>query len=137
MAFGKNHLCPIMMSAETASWIATLGNPLSGVACPQLLRGPVSSEAGLFCSPCEWGQASPTAGGAGQMETGSDRLADGNCPEVVLSHWRSKTERAVSSSPGRGTGNYEQVYSGLWRRQWYPTPVLLPGKSHGRRSLVG
>ena len=22
------------------------------------------------------------------------------------------------------------------RRQWYPTPVLLPGKSHGRRSLV-
>ena len=21
----------------------------------------------------------------------------------------------------------------LWRRQWYPTPVLLPGKSHGRR----
>ena len=22
-------------------------------------------------------------------------------------------------------------------RQWHPTPVLLPGKSHGRRSLVG
>ena len=22
-------------------------------------------------------------------------------------------------------------------RQWLPTPVLLPGKSHGRRSLVG
>ena len=27
--------------------------------------------------------------------------------------------------------NYDQ------RRQWHPTPVLLPGKSHGRRSLVG
>ena len=29
---------------------------------------------------------------------------------------------------------------GLWgfrRRRWHPTPVLLPGKSHGRRSLVG
>ena len=26
---------------------------------------------------------------------------------------------------------------GLRRRQWQPTPVLLPGKSHGRRSLVG
>ena len=24
-----------------------------------------------------------------------------------------------------------------WSRQWQPTPVLLPGKSHGRRSLVG
>ena len=23
------------------------------------------------------------------------------------------------------------------RRQWHPTPVLLPGKSHGLRSLVG
>ena len=25
----------------------------------------------------------------------------------------------------------------LWRRQWQPTPVLLPGKSHRWRSLVG
>ena len=25
----------------------------------------------------------------------------------------------------------------LWRREWQPTPVLLPGKSHGQRSLVG
>ena len=25
----------------------------------------------------------------------------------------------------------------MQRRQWHPTPVLLPGKSHGRRSLVG
>ena len=28
------------------------------------------------------------------------------------------------------------VYSN-WRRQWQPTPVLLPGKSHGQRNLVG
>ena len=25
----------------------------------------------------------------------------------------------------------------LWRRKWQPTPVLLPGKSHGRRRVVG
>ena len=25
----------------------------------------------------------------------------------------------------------------VWRRQWHPTTVLLPRKSHGRRSLVG
>ena len=24
-----------------------------------------------------------------------------------------------------------------WRRKWHPTPVLLPGESHARRSLVG
>ena len=25
----------------------------------------------------------------------------------------------------------------IWRRKWQPTPVLLPGKSHGQRSLLG
>ena len=25
----------------------------------------------------------------------------------------------------------------LWRRKWPPTPVFLPGKSHGLKSLVG
>ena len=24
-----------------------------------------------------------------------------------------------------------------WRRKWQPTPVFLPGKFHGQRSLVG
>ena len=31
----------------------------------------------------------------------------------------------------------QHLYILTWRRQWHPTPVLLPGKSHGRRSLVG
>jgi len=25
----------------------------------------------------------------------------------------------------------------LWRRKWQPTPVFLPRKSHGQRSLAG
>ena len=25
----------------------------------------------------------------------------------------------------------------LWRRKWQPTPVFLPGKSHGQRSMAG
>ena len=29
------------------------------------------------------------------------------------------------------------LLSSYWRRRWHPTPVLLPRKSHGRRSLVG
>ena len=28
-------------------------------------------------------------------------------------------------------------FTAILRRQWHPTPVLLPGKSHGWRSLVG
>ena len=33
--------------------------------------------------------------------------------------------------------NLEAFKGKAWRRQWHPTPVLLPGKSHGWRSLVG
>jgi len=40
----------------------------------------------------------------------------------------------VSMPSSRGFVVYSQMY---WRRQWHPTPVLLPGKSHGWRSLVG
>ena len=32
---------------------------------------------------------------------------------------------------------YTSLSLKYWRRQWHPTPVLLPGKSHGWRSLVG
>ena len=31
----------------------------------------------------------------------------------------------------------EASHTSCQRRQWHPTPVLLPGESHGRRSLVG
>ena len=30
-----------------------------------------------------------------------------------------------------------EIATRFWRRKWQPTPVLLPGKSHGWRSLVG
>ena len=32
---------------------------------------------------------------------------------------------------------FKSILCMQWRRQWHPTPVLLPGKSHGWRSLVG
>ena len=32
---------------------------------------------------------------------------------------------------------FKSSYHFLQKRQWHPTPVLLPRKSHGRRSLVG
>ena len=38
----------------------------------------------------------------------------------------------VGSIPGRGRGGEIP-----WRRKWQPTPVFLPGESHGRWSLVG
>ena len=32
---------------------------------------------------------------------------------------------------------FDRNEGGPWRRKWQPTPVFLPGKSHGQRNLVG
>ena len=37
--------------------------------------------------------------------------------------------RDAGSIPGSGTSS--------WRRAWQPTPVFLPGESHGQKNLVG
>ena len=31
---------------------------------------------------------------------------------------------------------FSYIYRNVWRRKWQPTPVFLPGKSHGWRRLV-
>ena len=31
----------------------------------------------------------------------------------------------------------KEYVKAIWRRQWQPTSILLPGESHGWRSLVG
>ena len=44
------------------------------------------------------------------------------------------------ASAGPDSETATVTYRGLGcvlERKWQPTPVLLPGKSHGRRSLVG
>ena len=54
-------------------------------------------------------------------------------------------EHFVPNKQNRGAVNALGLVRRVWyllaartrRRQWHPTPVLFPGKSHGRRSLVG
>ena len=45
----------------------------------------------------------------------------------------SKTSVSNAGDPG----SIPWVGKIPWRRKWQPTPVLLPGKSHGQRNLVG
>ena len=45
--------------------------------------------------------------------------------------------RVVVPSPRNWTTRELLGLENVRRRQWHPTPVLLPGKSHGPRSLVG
>ena len=52
---------------------------------------------------------------------------------IVLPWWLSGKESACQC---RRHGFDPWVGKIPWRRKWQPTPVLLPVKSHGRRSLV-
>ena len=56
--------------------------------------------------------------------------------------WRQKEKgwqsmRWLDSITDSMNVNLRQLWAIVRRRQWHPTPVLLPGKSHGRRSLEG
>ena len=53
--------------------------------------------------------------------------------------WREHLHWFLNRQTSRGSSNwFYSLTSALFRRrQWHPTPVLLPGKSHGRRSLEG
>jgi len=54
----------------------------------------------------------------------------------VLMRWM-KLEPIIQSEVSQKENQQYSILMHIWRRQWHPTPVLLPGKSHGRRSLVG
>ena len=48
-----------------------------------------------------------------------------------------KLSTSTGSLKKQDSSRKTSTFALLQRRQWQLTPVLLPGKSHGRRSLVG
>ena len=53
-------------------------------------------------------------------------------------NWASQVaQRQRIHLPSRRLGFNSWVGKIPWKRKWQPTPVFLPGKSHGQRSLVG
>ena len=54
-----------------------------------------------------------------------------------LPRWRSGEESTRQYRRHRRCGFNPWVGKLLWRRKWQPTPVFLPGKFHGQRSLAG
>ena len=68
----------------------------------------------VLCSP-SWRNSIQSVKTRLEADCGSDH-------ELLIAKFRLKLKKV-----GKTT----------WRRQWHPTPVFLPGKSHGQRSLVG
>ena len=61
-------------------------------------------------------------------------LISNDCNKNALSWWLSGKELACQ---WRRLGFDSWVEKIPWRRKWQPTPVFLPGKSHGQRSPWG
>ena len=62
-----------------------------------------------------------------------------NAFESVLMRWMNQEpviQNEVSQKEKHQYSILVHIY-GIWRRKWQPTPVFLPGESHGWRSLVG
>ena len=53
-------------------------------------------------------------------------------PSRIFSHTTVQKHKFFGVQP-----SLSPTFTPMQRRQWHPTPVLLPGKSHGQRSLVG
>ena len=54
-----------------------------------------------------------------------------------LSWWFSSKKTACQHGRHRRCGLDPRVGKIAWRKKWQPTPIFLPGKSHGQRSLAG
>ena len=54
-----------------------------------------------------------------------------------LSRWLSGRESACQCMNHRRHEFDPWIRKIPWRRKWHPSPVFLPGKSHGHRSLAG
>ena len=74
--------------------------------------------------------------GALPTSVGCSPLASVSLCMISLTAGACMNHLETGCSHLRGAINLQLEGDG-WRRQWHPTPVLLPGKSHGRRSLVG
>ena len=74
----------------------------------------------------------------------SPGVGNGNPPQysclkisMARGAWQATVQRVAKSDTTEWFNTNCENYEFCWRRRWHPTPVLLPGKFRGRRSLVG
>ena len=82
------------------------------------------AEVGLLLAPSEGGKCLQS--GEVKFELEKSRTLGWGAGRVLV----------VKNSPA-SEGDIRDTASIPWRRAWQPTPVFLPGESHGQRSLAG
>ena len=57
---------------------------------------------------------------------------------LILVSWASLVAQTAKNPPAMQETRVLSLVGKIpWRREWLPTPVFLPGDSHGQRSLAG
>ena len=64
------------------------------------------------------------------------REVKGKGEKKGYTHLTAEFQRIARRDKKASLGEQCKEIQENYRRQWHPTPVLLPGKSHGQRSLV-
>ena len=77
------------------------------------------------------------AGGLGLIPGWGRCLGEGTATHSSILAWRIPSTEEPGRLQPMGSQRAGHDWATNRRRQWHPTPVLLPGKSHGRRSLAG
>ena len=77
-----------------------------------------------FCLENSMDRGALQSSSMGSQSVGHDWVTN-----TTLGKWGAAYEASLFS--------WRKFQTSFQRRQWQPTPVLLPGKSHGWRSLVG
>ena len=59
------------------------------------------------------------------------------CVQYIHLHFKDTSSSKFPYSKGKQKFQEIYIHSCSSRKEWQPTPVFLPGRSHGQRSLVG
>ena len=110
--------CYYFLHQITFLWAWEVCTELQVPAVNKHLISEVAGQRAMFASKPPRTEAAPRAVSFGQR-TPFSRAA----PRICLHCGRPRFNTLVGKIP--------------WRRKWHPTPVPLPGKSHGRRSWIG
>ena len=128
------HSCPTMCDPIDGS---PPGSPVAGILQARTLEWVASSfsngsRKGLM-GDTEYAQVFPSNSRKRPLNS-AYTVTKAQCPALRM---QKNHTSALGSLQLVGKEDLDTSNHATRRRQWHPTPVLLPGKSHGRRSLVG
>ena len=107
-------------SERSGGWLARAA---SFRTAPKSLKDPALAHLGCHSSmQVPWPHFSPA-----EPDPGTSLVATASLVAQMVKNLPAIQETQVRSLDGKIP----------WRKEWLPTPVVLPGESHGQRSLVG